>query len=41
MTDAKGQTTSYGYDGLGRLASVTFGAVDGGTPTSSISYGYN
>ncbi len=40
-TDPKGQKTSYTYDPLDRLESVAFGAVEGGSPSSSITYGYN
>ncbi len=40
-TDPKGQKTSYSYDSLDRLESISFGPVDGGTPTSSITYGYD
>jgi RHS repeat-associated protein len=41
MTDPKGQKTSYTYDPLDRLEAVSFGSVDGGSPSSSITYGYN
>ncbi len=39
-TDPAGQKTSYSYDPLNRLESVSFGSVDGGSPTSSITYAY-
>ncbi len=41
MTDPKGQKTSYTYDPLDRLEAVSFGSVDGGSPSSSITYAYN
>ncbi len=40
VTDPEGKTTSYTYDPLNRLTSVSFGAVEGGSPTSTINYGY-
>jgi RHS repeat-associated protein len=41
VTDAKGQTTSYTYNPFYGLASVSFGATGGGSPTSSIAYSYD
>lgn len=41
ITDPEGQTTSYAYNDLNQLASASFGATGGGSPTSSISYSYN
>ena len=41
VTDPKGQTTSYTYNPFYGLASVSFGATGGGSPTSSITYSYD
>ena len=41
VTDAKGQTTSYTYNPFYGLASVSFGATGGGSPTSNITYKYD
>jgi YD repeat-containing protein len=41
VTDPKGQTTSYTYNPFYGLASVSFGATGGGSPTSSIAYSYD
>ena len=41
VTDAKGQTTAYSYNGLGWLSAVSFGATEGGPPTSTITYSYD
>jgi RHS repeat-associated protein len=41
VTDPKGQTTSYTYNPFYGLASVSFGATGGGSPTSSIGYSYD
>jgi RHS repeat-associated protein len=41
VTDPKGQTTSYTYNPFYGLASVSFGATGGGSPTSNIAYSYD
>jgi RHS repeat-associated protein len=41
VTDAKGQTTTYSYNGLGWLSAASFGATEGGPPTSTITYSYD
>ena len=41
VTDPNGQTTSYSYDAQNRLSLAAFGAVEGGSPSSTIAYDYN
>ena len=40
VTNALGETTNYGYDAFGRLASVGYGKVGSGNPTSEVGYTY-
>jgi RHS repeat-associated protein len=41
VTDPKGRKTIYAYDDLNRISAVSFGSVEGGSPSSTIDYGYD